>query len=60
MYIDKMIEYLVLANITNEFNSTFDIDRFRRDYDLGKVYDRMDELKREFLEPYAINKKSSD
>ena len=59
MYIDKMIEYLVLADITKNDVIEGKID-FENDYDAGydlnKLYKRMDELKREFLEPYAINK----
>lgn len=49
MYIDKMIEYLVLTEIRNRGSL-----RKLRNYDTKKIDERMNELELEFLEPYAI------
>lgn len=60
MYIDKMIEYLVLAGILKK---NWDINQYRelkRKYNVDKMKERRNELEREFLEPYAINSDSKE
>lgn len=49
MYIDKMIEYLVLTEIRNRGSL-----KKLRNCDVNKMEERMNELELEFLEPYAI------
>ena len=60
MYIDKMIEYLVLSEILNSLDDTDQMHAFNREYVMSKIIDRTEELEREFIESYALNKKSSD
>lgn len=61
MYIDRMIEYLILSEMlcgVNEKEISTGI--YDEKYDLNKMANRCNELSREFLEPYAINSDSKE
>ena len=51
---ERMLEFLSLAEILNNWNKSNEI------YDLNKVYDKYKSLAKELLSPYVINKNSKE
>ena len=57
MYIDKMIEYLVLSDIVTKWSKK---RKKKKLYNMDKIIERMKEIRNELLEPYAINSDSKE
>lgn len=51
---ERMLEFLSLAEILNNWNKSNEI------YDWNKVYDKYKSLAKELLSPYVINKNSKE
>lgn len=56
MIIEKMLEFLILHNFLRSSSISRDIlYGYKNKYDIYRMQDRLDELEKEFLEPYVID-----
>jgi hypothetical protein len=60
MISEKMLEYLVLDKIIKKYLKAYSENYLPEIYNWNKIFDRFDQLKDEFLEPYVIDSNSKE
>lgn len=55
-----MLEYLVLDKIIKKYLKAYSENYLPEIYNWNKIFDRFDQLKDEFLEPYVIDSNSKE
>lgn len=57
MIVEKMLELIILVQICSDYNNdVIYAEYLDKHYDMQKLGDRYDELGKEFLNQYALNK----
>lgn len=57
---ERILEYLILANIEDSICTADLFERNGKVYSMGKVRERLKEIRQEALEPYVIDSTSKE